>query len=320
MASRGEGVAAHDPQPFRQAVQAGRAARLRDRPQPARATRAWRTRLGDSPPPRPATLDRAAARRGLSASKVRNALDRGAGRVPARPRPREVGRTPLAGCGCRTESGSATGPRRRRREPSFSPRSPISCGQSTRPRSTLGPPRRAARPPLGRRRPCRRDHRRAPLLGRVRRRDRPQVVEGRAPGADLRAAARPSRRHKTAGALTGTRPSSPPRPARRPPQRRAPPGGEGVGGRQQGARRGPGPPLLPIGPHACRYTFVTPTHQAGGRSKRPATSSAHTIHIHTDCYRHLREDRRQEAARRLDAYLALADTSARVEQLPDPER
>ena len=80
------------------------------------------------------------------------------------------------------------------------------------------------------------------------------------------------------------------------------------------------PPLVPIGLHECRHTFVTLMHEAGVSLEETGDLVGHSSTYMTDRYRHLREDRRQEAARRLDAYLALADTSARVEQLPDPER
>jgi integrase len=80
-------------------------------------------------------------------------------------------------------------------------------------------------------------------------------------------------------------------------------------------------PLVPIGLHECRHTFVSLLHDAGLSLERIGDYVGHSSAYMTDRYRHLLEGHEAEAAKLLDAYLARADTAARLEQLePDVDR
>ena len=78
--------------------------------------------------------------------------------------------------------------------------------------------------------------------------------------------------------------------------------------------------LVPIGLHECRHTFVTLMHEAGVSLEEIGDLVGHSSTYMTDRYRHLRDERRHEAARKLDEYLALADTKTRIAQLEDDSR
>jgi integrase len=73
--------------------------------------------------------------------------------------------------------------------------------------------------------------------------------------------------------------------------------------------------LQPIGLHECRHTFVSLMHDAGLSLERIGDYVGHSSTYMTDRYRHLLEGHEAEAARMLDAYLARADTAARIEQV-----
>ena len=72
-------------------------------------------------------------------------------------------------------------------------------------------------------------------------------------------------------------------------------------------RRRSSPPLVPIGLHECRHTFVTLMHDAGFTLERIGDYVGHSSTYMTDRYRHLLEGHETEAARMLDDYLARAD-------------
>jgi integrase len=74
-------------------------------------------------------------------------------------------------------------------------------------------------------------------------------------------------------------------------------------------------PLVPIGLHECRHTFVSLMHDAGLSLERIGDYVGHSSTYMTDRYRHLMEGHEAEAARMLDEYLARADTAARARQL-----
>ena len=74
-------------------------------------------------------------------------------------------------------------------------------------------------------------------------------------------------------------------------------------------------PLIPIGLHECRHTFVSLMFDAGLSPERVGDYVGHSSTYVTDRYRHLLEGHEAEAARILDDYLAHADTSARIDQL-----
>lgn len=75
------------------------------------------------------------------------------------------------------------------------------------------------------------------------------------------------------------------------------------------------PLLVPIGLHECRHTFVSLMHDAGISLEAIGDFVGHSTVYMTDRYRHLLEGAHAEAARKLDEYLARADTAARLEQL-----
>jgi len=56
-------------------------------------------------------------------------------------------------------------------------------------------------------------------------------------------------------------------------------------------------------------------HEAGVSLEEIGDLVGHSSTYMTDRYRHLRDERRHEAARKLDAYLALADSQTRIEQV-----
>lgn len=74
--------------------------------------------------------------------------------------------------------------------------------------------------------------------------------------------------------------------------------------------------LLPIGLHECRHTFASLMIAAGVNAKALSTYMGHAnIAITLDRYGHLMPGNEDEAAGLLDAYLARADTAARLAQL-----
>jgi integrase len=74
--------------------------------------------------------------------------------------------------------------------------------------------------------------------------------------------------------------------------------------------------LEPIKPHDCRHTCASIMIAAGINAKALSTYLGHaSITITFDLYGHLLPGYMDEAAGMLDAYLARADTSARVAQL-----
>jgi integrase len=86
---------------------------------------------------------------------------------------------------------------------------------------------------------------------------------------------------------------------------------------EQAAERGEKPPkpLVPIGLHECRHTFVSLMHDAGISLEAIGDFVGHSTVYMTDRYRHLLEGAHAEAARKLDEYLARADTDGRLQQL-----
>src|SRR3989440_10592897 len=70
--------------------------------------------------------------------------------------------------------------------------------------------------------------------------------------------------------------------------------------------------------HECRHTFASLMIAAGVNAKALSTYMGHaTIGITLDRYGHLMPGNEDEAASMLDAYLARADTAARLAQLED---
>ena len=82
-------------------------------------------------------------------------------------------------------------------------------------------------------------------------------------------------------------------------------------------REGRKPVLLePIGLHECRHTFASLMIAAGVNAKALSTYMGHSsVTITYDRYGHLMPGNEDEAAALLDAYLARADTRARVAQV-----
>ena len=74
-------------------------------------------------------------------------------------------------------------------------------------------------------------------------------------------------------------------------------------------------PLEAIGFHECRHTCVSMFHAAGVPLERIGDYVGHDSTYMSDRYRHLIEGQRADDARMLDDYLALANTSGRIEQL-----
>jgi integrase len=74
--------------------------------------------------------------------------------------------------------------------------------------------------------------------------------------------------------------------------------------------------LEPIGLHECRHTFASLMIAAGVNAKALSSYLGHaSVTITYDRYGHLMPGNEQEAADLLDAYLARADTTARLAQL-----
>jgi integrase len=74
-------------------------------------------------------------------------------------------------------------------------------------------------------------------------------------------------------------------------------------------------PLVPIGLHECRHTFVSLMADAGLSLERIGDYVGHSSTYMVDRYRHLLAGHEDETRRLVDAYLARADTGARVKQL-----
>ena len=74
-------------------------------------------------------------------------------------------------------------------------------------------------------------------------------------------------------------------------------------------------PLEPISFHEARHSYVTLMFEAGVPLERIGDYVGHGSLWMSDYYRHLLAGHEAEAARLFDAYLARADTAARVEQL-----
>jgi integrase len=76
------------------------------------------------------------------------------------------------------------------------------------------------------------------------------------------------------------------------------------------------PPLEPIGLHELRHTAVTTWAEAGISAKRISVWAGHySVAFTFDRYGHLFEKREQSEMAKLDDYLALADTAARIAQV-----
>jgi integrase len=89
---------------------------------------------------------------------------------------------------------------------------------------------------------------------------------------------------------------------------------------EQAEKEGREPELLePIGLHECRHSAVTLFWEAGLSLEEIGDYVGHSSTYMTDRYRHLREGRAAQAARKVGDYLARADTGARLEQLTDDE-
>ncbi len=74
--------------------------------------------------------------------------------------------------------------------------------------------------------------------------------------------------------------------------------------------------LVPITLHEARHTFASLMIAAGVNAKALATYMGHaSVTITYDRYGHLMPGNEDEAAALLDAYLARADTRARLAQL-----
>lgn len=69
------------------------------------------------------------------------------------------------------------------------------------------------------------------------------------------------------------------------------------------------PPLVPIGLHECRHTYVSLLHDAGLSLERIGDYVGHSSAYMTDRYRHLLDGHEAEAAELLDRYLAASVTS-----------
>jgi integrase len=78
-------------------------------------------------------------------------------------------------------------------------------------------------------------------------------------------------------------------------------------------------PLVPIGLHECRHSCVTFMHEAGLSLEEIGDLVGHGSTYMSDRYRHLRDDRRDQLAARLDEYQALAFTGGRIRQLAEEE-
>jgi integrase len=75
------------------------------------------------------------------------------------------------------------------------------------------------------------------------------------------------------------------------------------------------PPLVPIGLHECRHSYVSLMHAAGFTLEQIAPYAGHSASSMTEQYKHLITGHEQDTADRFAAYLELADTRARLVQL-----
>ena len=75
------------------------------------------------------------------------------------------------------------------------------------------------------------------------------------------------------------------------------------------------PPLKPIGLHECRHTMVSVFAAGGIPLERIGDYVGHSSTYMVDHYRHLIEGQREADRRRMDDFLARADTEARLEAL-----
>jgi hypothetical protein len=73
--------------------------------------------------------------------------------------------------------------------------------------------------------------------------------------------------------------------------------------------------LLFLVSNECRHTYVTLMCAAGNSLEVVGDLVGHSSVYMTDRYRHLLDGAERDAARKLDEYLARADTRSRVEQL-----
>jgi len=74
-------------------------------------------------------------------------------------------------------------------------------------------------------------------------------------------------------------------------------------------------PLVPIGLHECRHTFVSLMADAGLSLERIGDYVGHSSTYMTDRYRHLLPGHEDETRRVVDEYFARADSQARIDQL-----
>jgi integrase len=79
-------------------------------------------------------------------------------------------------------------------------------------------------------------------------------------------------------------------------------------------------PVLPIALHELRHSCVTFMHEAALSLEEIGDLIGHSSTYMSDRYRHLRDDRRDQLAAKLDAYAALADTRSRLDQLEGEPR
>jgi integrase len=79
------------------------------------------------------------------------------------------------------------------------------------------------------------------------------------------------------------------------------------------------PPLVPIGLHELRHSYVSMMHAAGVPLERIGDYCGHsTVHM-TNQYRHLLKGHGDDSTTKMDAYLARADSRGRIEQLESGE-
>ena len=129
-----------------------------------------------------------------------------------------------------------------------------------------------------------------------------RIVEGSAPSAAARWQSTPARTGGAPEALAfareGGRPFS------------------GTALRQRALRAWKAAGLDPITPHECRHTFASVWIAAGAGAKALSTFMGHAnIAITLDRYGHLMPGSEDEAVGLVDAYLARADTAARLAAL-----
>jgi integrase len=74
-------------------------------------------------------------------------------------------------------------------------------------------------------------------------------------------------------------------------------------------------PLVPIGFHECRHSYVSLMVDAGFSLERVGDYVGHASTYMSERYRHLLDGHEAEAARLFDEYLARADTAGRVAQV-----